>query len=162
VLRTFDPPATPWGAGHRGVDLPAGPGTAVRAAAPGEVAFSGLVGGTPVLVVQLAGNLRTTYEPVRGSVPVGTAVAAGARLGTVSGALPHCPGGCLHWGLLSGDVYLDPLTLLPRSLLRSEPSRLLPLGDDYGSGYRTAYAHPAIRAGSRAAVRGCDTGYRAC
>jgi len=134
VLRTFYPPATPWGAGHRGVDIRAGPGTAVRAAAPGKVAFSGQVGGTAVVVVQLAGDLRTTYEPVRGSLPVGAAVTAGTRLGTLSGALPHCPTGCLHWGLLAGDVYLDPLSLLPRPLLRSAPSRLLPLGTPIGNG----------------------------
>jgi hypothetical protein len=33
-----------------------------------------------------------------------------------------CPDGCLHWGLLRGDVYLDPL-----SLLRPAHPRLLPL-----------------------------------
>jgi murein DD-endopeptidase MepM/ murein hydrolase activator NlpD len=99
----------------------------VRAAAAGEVAFSGEVGGTPVVVIQLPGGLRTTYEPVRGTLPVGTAVAPGRTVGVLAGGLPHCPGPCLHWGLLSGGVYLDPLTLLPPSLRRSEPSRLLPL-----------------------------------
>ncbi|MYS22047.1 Peptidase family M23 [Streptomyces sp. DvalAA-14] len=128
VLRAFDPPATPWAAGHRGVDLRAGPGAVVRAAAAGRVAFSGEVGGTPVVVVELPGGLRTTYEPVRGSVSVGAAVPAGGPVGVLAGRLPHCPGSCLHWGLLCGDIYLDPLTLLPPSLRRSEPSRLLPLG----------------------------------
>ncbi|MFC4030613.1 M23 family metallopeptidase [Streptomyces polygonati] len=127
VLRAFDPPPAPWAAGHRGVDLRAGPGAVVRAAAPGRVYFSGEVGGVPVVVVALPDGLRTTYEPVRGTLPVGAAVRAGDRLGTLSGGLPHCPGPCLHWGLLNGDVYLDPLTLLPPSLRRSEPSRLLPL-----------------------------------
>jgi Peptidase family M23 len=127
VLRGFDPPAEPWAAGHRGVDLRAGPGAAVRAAAPGVVAFAGPVAGVPVVVLALPGGLRTTYEPVRAGVPVGARVAAGRQVGTLSGAVPHCPGPCLHWGLLRGDVYLDPLSLLPPSLRRSGPSRLLPL-----------------------------------
>ncbi|MBY8879467.1 murein hydrolase activator EnvC family protein [Actinacidiphila acidipaludis] len=127
VLRGFDPPAEPWAAGHRGVDLRAGPGAAVRAAAPGVVAFAGQVAGVPVMVLALEGGLRTTYEPVRAGLAVGTRVAAGRQVGVLSGSVPHCPGPCLHWGLLSGDLYLDPLSLLPSTLRRSGPSRLLPL-----------------------------------
>jgi murein DD-endopeptidase MepM/ murein hydrolase activator NlpD len=127
VLRLFDPPPLPWAAGHRGVDLRAGPGAPVRAAAPGAVVFAGAVGGVPVLVLRLAGGLRVTYEPVRASVPLGARVTAGARVGTLYGSVPHCPGSCLHWGLLAGTVYLDPLSLLPAALRRSGPSRLLPL-----------------------------------
>jgi murein DD-endopeptidase MepM/ murein hydrolase activator NlpD len=128
VLRGFEPPATPWAAGHRGVDLRAGPGAEVRAAAPGDVDFAGLVAGTPVVVVRLSGGLRVTYEPVRATAAVGARVDAGARFGvTAGGGLPHCPGACLHWGLLRGDVYLDPLSLLPPSLRRSGRSRLLPV-----------------------------------
>lgn len=127
VLRGFDPPPAPWAAGHRGADLRAGPGATVRAAAPGEVAFAGPVGGSPVVVVRLADGLRITYEPVRATLPVGTRVAAGLPVGVLTGGLAHCPAGCLHWGLLRGADYLDPLTLLPPSLLRSAPSRLLPV-----------------------------------
>ncbi|WP_063836131.1 peptidoglycan DD-metalloendopeptidase family protein [Actinacidiphila yeochonensis] len=128
MLRGFAPPVTVWGAGHRGVDLRAGRGAAVRAVAAGEVAFTGDVAGVPVVVVALPGGLRTTYEPVRGTLPVGARVAAGDRVGVAApGGLPHCPGSCLHWGLLRGDLYLDPLSLLPASLRRSAPSRLLPL-----------------------------------
>jgi murein DD-endopeptidase MepM/ murein hydrolase activator NlpD len=127
LLRAFDPPPVAWAAGHRGVDLAAAPGTAVRAAAAGEVTFAGLVGGTPVVVVALPDGLRTSYEPVRGTLPVGTAVPAGRQVGVLTGRLPHCALSCLHWGLLRGDAYLDPLSLLPPALLRSEPSRLLPV-----------------------------------
>jgi murein DD-endopeptidase MepM/ murein hydrolase activator NlpD len=131
VLRAFEPPATGWGAGHRGVDLRAGPGTAVRAAAPGEVVFAGQVGGTGVLVVRIGPALRISYEPVRATVPVGARVAAGQPVGVLDGRLAHCPGGCLHWGLLrsgpAGDAYLDPLSLLPASIRRAAPSRLLPV-----------------------------------
>ncbi|WP_259464819.1 M23 family metallopeptidase [Streptomyces sp. TLI_171] len=126
LLRRFDPPPVRWAAGHRGVDLAAAPGTAVRAAAPGVVTFAGQVAGRPVVVVTHSGSgtppLRTTYLPVAGSVPVGTGVAAGDTIGVLTGDRGHCPVDCLHWGLLRGDRYLDPL-----ALLGSGRARLLPL-----------------------------------
>jgi murein DD-endopeptidase MepM/ murein hydrolase activator NlpD len=127
VLRAFEPPATPWAPGHRGVDLRAGPGTPVRAAAPGEITFAGPVAGTAVVVLRLDGGLRVTYEPVRATVPVGTRVPAGRQVGLLTPGPAHCPTACLHWGLLYGDTYLDPLTLLPPALRRAGPSRLLPV-----------------------------------
>jgi murein DD-endopeptidase MepM/ murein hydrolase activator NlpD len=71
--------------------------------------------------------LRITYEPVRATVKVGARVAAGDPVGVLDGGLAHCAGGCLHWGLLDGDRYLDPLSLLPEWIRRSGPSRLLPV-----------------------------------
>jgi murein DD-endopeptidase MepM/ murein hydrolase activator NlpD len=129
VERGFDPPLSRWGAGHRGVDLRARPGTPVRAAAPGRVAFAGPVAGRGVLVIRLAlpGGPRITYEPVRASVAVGTVVTAGEVVGALQPGPSHCPGGCLHWGLRRGLTYLDPLSLLPASILRTGPPRLLPV-----------------------------------
>jgi murein DD-endopeptidase MepM/ murein hydrolase activator NlpD len=132
------------------VDVRAAPGAPVRAVAAGTVAFAGAVGGVPVVVVALPGGLRTTYEPVRGTLPVGASVAAGDQVGvTAPGGLPHCPGACLHWGLLRGDTYLDPLSLLPASLRRSAPSRLLPV-DGPLPGPAPGGAAPATGAGSPA------------
>ncbi len=126
LLRRFAPPPTRWAAGHRGVDLAAAPGTVVRAAAPGAVTFAGEVAGRPVVVVTHTGSgappLRTTYLPVTASATVGTGVAAGDPIGVVATGSGHCPVGCLHWGLLRGDRYLDPL-----ALLGSGRARLLPL-----------------------------------
>ncbi|WP_425589016.1 murein hydrolase activator EnvC family protein [Streptomyces similanensis] len=135
VLRGWEPPATPYGPGHRGVDLGAPPGTPVRAVAAGRVSFAGPVAGRGVVAVELSGTgdppLRTTYEPVRASVREGESVAAGQVVGTVEGPGPastaHCGPGCLHWGLLRADAYLDPLLLLPPWLLNTGPSRLLPV-----------------------------------
>ncbi|MFC8284209.1 murein hydrolase activator EnvC family protein [Streptomyces cyaneofuscatus] len=131
VLRGWEPPATPYGPGHRGVDLAARPGDAVVAAATGRVSFAGRVAGRGVLVIELAGSgappLRTTYEPVRGLVDKGDEVVAGQPVGVLEAGPFHCAGGCLHWGLRRGDAYLDPLSLLPPALQRRGPSRLLPV-----------------------------------
>jgi murein DD-endopeptidase MepM/ murein hydrolase activator NlpD len=124
VTRRFDPPATPYGPGHRGVDLAAAPGTPVLAAGPGVVAWAGVLAGRGVVSVRHAGGLRTTYEPVSAAVRAGQRVAAGDRLGLLAAGHPGCPRpACLHWGLLRGSVYLDPLTLVGAG-----PVRLLPLG----------------------------------
>lgn len=131
VLRGWEPPATVYGAGHRGVDLAAAPGTPVRAVADGRVSFAGRVAGKGVVSVELADTgeppLRTTYEPVRASVTEGTEVTAGEVIGTVEATGSHCTAPCVHWGLLRGDTYLDPLSLLPPWLLDRGPSRLLPV-----------------------------------
>ncbi|GGU43181.1 M23 family metallopeptidase [Streptomyces lavendofoliae] len=132
VVRGWEPPASAYGPGHRGVDLATPPGTEVRAAAGGRVSFAGPVAGRGVLSVTLPDTgtppLRTTYEPVRPLVRPGAEVAAGQLVAVVTaGARPHCAAGCLHWGLRRGDVYLNPLSLLPPPLLRRPPSRLLPV-----------------------------------
>ncbi|MFD3973081.1 murein hydrolase activator EnvC family protein [Streptomyces cyaneofuscatus] len=131
VLRGWEPPVTPYGPGHRGVDLAARPGEAVVAAATGRVSFTGRVAGRGVLVIELAGSgappLRTTYEPVWALVAKGDEVVAGQPVGVLEAGPFHCSGGCLHWGLRRGDTYLDPLSLLPPALLRRGPSRLLPV-----------------------------------
>ncbi|MBD0676869.1 hypothetical protein BU198_40845 [Streptomyces sp. CBMA156] len=127
LLGRFDPPAKAWAAGHRGVDLAAAPGVEVRAAAPGVVTFSGPVAGRPVVTVSHPGSgsppLRTTYLPVNGTVPVGASVAAGQVIGRLAPDGRHCAGrDCLHWGLLRGARYLDPL-----ALFGAGTARLLPL-----------------------------------
>jgi murein DD-endopeptidase MepM/ murein hydrolase activator NlpD len=94
----------------------------VHAAGDGVVAFAGLVAGKPVVTVR-HGTLRTTYEPVVAEVSAGDPVRKGQPLGRLVLGGSHCqPAACLHWGLLAGRAYLDPLRLLgPRG-----PSRLLP------------------------------------
>ncbi|WP_436848706.1 murein hydrolase activator EnvC family protein [Streptomyces asoensis] len=131
VLRGWEPPAGPYAPGHRGVDLAAAPGAGVRAVAAGRVSFAGRVAGRGVVSVELSATglppLRTTYEPVRALVRQGDEVAPGQVVGTVEPTGSHCAGTCVHWGLLRGDTYLDPLALLPPWLRRSGPSRLLPV-----------------------------------
>ncbi|MEW2358470.1 M23 family metallopeptidase [Spirillospora sp. NPDC029432] len=110
VVRPFSPPATPWGPGHRGVDLAAAAGRPVYAAASGRVSYAGRVAGRGTIAIT-HGALRTTYLPVRPAVRKGHDVSAGSRIGTVEPSA-HCPAPCLHWGLLKGRTYLDPLSMV--------------------------------------------------
>ncbi|WP_234048201.1 murein hydrolase activator EnvC family protein [Streptomyces liliifuscus] len=131
VIRGWEPPASTYGRGHRGIDLTAAPGAPVRAVAPGRVSFAGRVAGRGVVSVELNGTgdppLRTTYEPVRATAKKGAEVAAGEVIGVLEPTGSHCPASCLHWGLRRADTYLDPLSLLPPWLLGRGPSRLLPV-----------------------------------
>ncbi|MGH3094980.1 MAG: murein hydrolase activator EnvC family protein [Streptosporangiales bacterium] len=143
LLRPFDPPAHKWSAGHRGVDLAAAPGTDVLAAGPGVVAFAGPVAGRGAVTVR-HGALRTTYVPVRASVEVGTEVAAGDVIGTVEVG-DHCGSrSCLHWGLLRGEQYLDPMVLL-----RPGRAHLVPVWGIPWGAPASASAEPARLAARR-------------
>ena len=124
IRRPFEPPVHRWDPGHRGVDLGGEAGAPVLAAGPGTVLYDGRLVDRGVVVIG-HGLLRTTYEPVDGSVPVGARVARGQPIGVLDPG--HCaPGACLHWGLLSGHghstVYYDPLLLLGCGHVRLEPT----------------------------------------
>ncbi len=122
VVTGFDPPSSPWGAGHRGVDLLGHVGQPVHTSLGGAVSFATKLAGRGVVVVD-HGGVRTTYEPVSASVSVGDVVSRGAVIGTLQRASSHCfPRACLHWGLLRGEGYLNPLILVGAG-----PVRLLPL-----------------------------------
>lgn len=111
IVRVFDGPDTPFGPGHRGLDLAAGPGAPVRALLAGRVAFAGDVAGTPVVTID-HGGWRSTYQPVRADLRVGAWVAAGEVIGSTAATGGHCAGHCLHLGVIAADVYRDPLTVL--------------------------------------------------
>ncbi len=140
VVRGFEPPPDPYASGHRGVDLAGRAGEPVRAALPGTVGFAGSIGGKPVVTV-LHGGRRTTYEPVVATVERGQAVGAGDVLGRLTLTDSHCfPAACLHWGLIHGEEYLDPLTLVG-----SGPVRLLPLWRDEPVSVRLGWSPPLER-----------------
>jgi hypothetical protein len=135
VSRPFAAPAHRYAAGHRGADLPAAPGAAVRSAGAGVVSYAGTVAGRGVVAVS-HGALRTTYEPVTAVVGVGALVGAGEVLGVLEAGHAGCPApACLHWGLRRGEDYLDPVRLVAPG-----PVRLLPLAG--------AAAGPALGGGA--------------
>ena len=128
VVRLFDGPATPYGAGHRGLDLAAPDGTPVRAVEAGVVTHAGTVATRGTVTVEHHGGLRSTYEPVTAVVGRGDQVAAGDVVGHVTtGSTTHCRSPCLHLGARRGEVYLD-----PRPLLAGGRVRLFPVGDGRG------------------------------
>lgn len=118
--RPFDPPATRYGSGHRGVDLVAPGGGAVLSAGAGTVVFAGGLAGRGVVSIQHPDGLRTTYEPVTATVVVGAAVRAGQQIGILEAGHPGCSASaCLHWGVRRGaEGYLDPLRLIGRWKVR--------------------------------------------
>ncbi|MBM7772857.1 murein DD-endopeptidase MepM/ murein hydrolase activator NlpD [Actinokineospora baliensis] len=121
VARPFAAPASPYGPGHRGVDLPGAVGEPVLAAADGVVAFAGVVVDRGVVSVRHVGGLRTTYEPVEPTVTAGAVVRRGDQIGLLVAGHPGCASACLHWGLRRGDEYLNPLVALHRPRVRLLP-----------------------------------------
>ena len=112
VVEGFDPPAVVWGSGHRGVDLALAAGSPVRAAGAGR----------PVVSIDHAGGIRTTYEPVEASVSAGEAVSAGQVIGTLAPGHRSDGVDALHWGARTGKKsYINPLRLLRPPVIRLKP-----------------------------------------
>ena len=122
VVRPFAPPSSAFGPGHRGVDLGGEAGEPVLAPGAGTVRFAGDVAGRPVVSIEHAGGLRTTYEPVRPAVAAGAAVAPGQVIGHLEpGHLGCTTAACLHWGAKRGEEPLNPLGLLSGGRVRLLP-----------------------------------------
>jgi murein DD-endopeptidase MepM/ murein hydrolase activator NlpD len=106
IVKPFIAPATPYAAGHRGIDIAATEGSAVTAPDEGVVYFAGVVVDRPVLSIRHADGVVSSYEPVESALPAGTA--------------------CLHFGVRRYGEYVSPLNYLggiPRSVLL--PTRAL-------------------------------------
>jgi murein DD-endopeptidase MepM/ murein hydrolase activator NlpD len=104
ISDNWRPPANKYGPGNRGVDFATAPNTPVKSAGPGTVSFAGQVGGTLYVVVDHGEGLRTTYGGL-----TSIAVAGGQEVqgGTVVGVA----GADVHFGVRSGDDYVDPNSL---------------------------------------------------
>ena len=124
VLEGFDPPAVVWGSGHRGVDLALAAGSPVLAAGDGTVVFAGMVAGRPVVSIDHADGIRTTYEPVEAVVGAGDAVGRGQVIGTLVAGHRADGVDALHWGARTGPkTYVNPLRLLDPPVIRLKPAR---------------------------------------
>lgn len=112
VVALYDPPEQKWGPGHRGIDI-TGSGSTVRAVEDGTVRFAGTAAGKPVVSVEHANGLISTYEPVIASVHRGDHVARGDQIGALATGSPfsHCTPTCLHIGAKVRDGYIDPRPL---------------------------------------------------
>jgi murein DD-endopeptidase MepM/ murein hydrolase activator NlpD len=113
VIRGFDPPDSPFGSGHRGIDIAAAAGSPVRAPAAGKVTFAGPVGGRLFLTIDHGDGVESTYSWLDALVArKGDLVSRGqpiVRSGTghPGEVIPH-----LHFGVKLLDVYVDPLDYL--------------------------------------------------
>ncbi|WP_225872082.1 M23 family metallopeptidase [Scrofimicrobium canadense] len=110
IVRAFDPPAVPWGSGHRGVDLDVAVGSTVHAPADGTVIYAGMLVNRQVISILHRDGVRSTFEPVEPVVTKGQEVRQGDIVATVLEG--HSPG-ALHWGAKLGPKhYVDPLSML--------------------------------------------------
>lgn len=105
ILRDFQAPATPWGPGHRGLDLQAS-GTTVVAPLGGVVSFSGDVAGRGVLTITGPQGWKVSLEPVNSELEAGDWVGKGEPIAELQSG--HCPELCLHLGLRINDSYRSP------------------------------------------------------
>ena len=117
VLRDFEAPATPWGRGHRGLDLAASD-TIVRAPVSGVVTFQGFVVDRGVLTITTEEGHKVSFEPVKSVLAVGTRVNAGDYIAQLQEG--HCATLCVHIGLRVPVEYRSPrheLGVLQRAVL---------------------------------------------
>jgi Peptidase family M23/Putative serine esterase (DUF676) len=112
VTRSFEPPDTRWGPGHRGIDYSTAPGAVVRAAAAGAVSFAGGVAGHHAVSIDHGGGLTSTYSELSSIlVARGDIVDEGHWIGHVGTSHEGATGG-LHLGVKLDGHYVDPLEYL--------------------------------------------------
>lgn len=110
IARPYVAPATPYAAGHRGIDIRSSAGVEVRAPADGVVHFAGFVVDRPVISIRHAGGVISSFEPVEPLVATGDRVQRGDVIGIL---LPgHCASPCLHLGARVDGEYVNPLLFL--------------------------------------------------
>ncbi len=113
VIRGFDPPDSPYGAGHRGVDIAAAVGTLIVAPAPGTVSFAGPVGGKLFLTIDHADGVQSTYSWLSTLLlSKGDRVEAGTPIATTGWGHPDLLVPHLHLGVKLNDAYVDPMAFL--------------------------------------------------
>ncbi|MEW6474585.1 MAG: M23 family metallopeptidase [Actinomycetota bacterium] len=124
VVRGYEPPQQPFGPRHLGLDFAARPGTPVRAAGDGVVAFAGLVGRSRAVALQHGGGRRTTYAYLRRVVVwPGVAVRRGDVLGFSGGTGPGHRHDVVHFGYRVTGQAQDPAPLFraPRPRISLAP-----------------------------------------
>jgi murein DD-endopeptidase MepM/ murein hydrolase activator NlpD len=113
VIRFFEPPPTPYSAGHRGIDIAVPLGTPVHSGAAGSVTFAGWVAGSMFVTVDHGGGIKTSYSFLSGfSVSKGETVRAGQVIGFTGHGHPDVSTPHLHFSARVNGAYVDPLLLL--------------------------------------------------
>ena len=113
VVRGFEPPATPYSTGHRGIDIAAPFGTPVRAPANGTVTFAGPVGGLLFVTIDVGdGYLATSSYLSRVLVKKGVHVTVGDVVALSGRGDPQVDQPQLQFGVRLHGMYVDPVPLL--------------------------------------------------
>ncbi len=119
IARGFDPPASPYGAGHRGIDIAVAAGTPVLAPAAGVVSFAGRVAGQLFVSIDHGSGLVSTSSYLSEALVAEDDTVVPGQPVARSG--PGHPGSAfehVHFGVRLGGVYVDPLDYLgPLSLV---------------------------------------------
>jgi murein DD-endopeptidase MepM/ murein hydrolase activator NlpD len=113
VVRPYEPPESPYGSGHRGIDIAAPLGTPVRSSQTGTVAFAGPVAGALYVSIDHPDGVRTTYSWLSEvSVRPGDPVERGSPIGLTGPGHPGVDPPHLHFGARFAGEYIDPMLLL--------------------------------------------------
>jgi len=125
VVRGYEePPERPFGPRHLGLDYAAKPGTPVRAAGDGLVAFAGRVGSARSVAIEHPGARRTTYAYLRRvTVGPGAPIRRGDVLGFSGGTGPRHEADVVHFGYRVNGQPQDPAQLFqpPRPRISLAP-----------------------------------------
>jgi murein DD-endopeptidase MepM/ murein hydrolase activator NlpD len=128
ILRGYDPPDSPYSSGHRGIDIGAPVGTAVRAPEAGKVTFAGKVGGHLFLTIDHGAGVSSTYSWLTSiAVKKGAVVVRGDIVARSGAGHPGDVEPSLHFGVKLNGAYVDPLDYLG-TIDISDFIRLAPLG----------------------------------
>ncbi len=127
VIDGYEPPETPFGAGHRGIDIAVPVGTTIVAPDAGVVTFAGKVGGELFLTIDHGGGVLSTCSWLSALfVRRGDLVARGQSVAATGGGHPGADVPHLHFGVRRDGTYVDPFDFLgPLSV--SAMIRLAPL-----------------------------------
>jgi murein DD-endopeptidase MepM/ murein hydrolase activator NlpD len=101
-----------WGRMHEGIDIAAGYGTPIAAAASGTVIFAGWMGGYGnLIIIDHGGGIATAYGHQSSFAVGGGPVSQGQTIGYV-GCTGHCFGPHLHFEVRVNGSPVDPLGYL--------------------------------------------------
>jgi murein DD-endopeptidase MepM/ murein hydrolase activator NlpD len=101
-----------WGRMHEGVDIAAGYGTPIAAAAPGTVIYAGWMGGYGnLIIIDHGGGIATAYAHQSSFAVGGGPVSQGQTIGYI-GCTGHCFGPHLHFEVRINGSAVDPLGYL--------------------------------------------------